>query len=54
MKFERKMNQDVDGNWKEVSKVNEGKVDNCSRMKDGYGRLALGEDKVQSIWKDYF
>ena len=44
------MNQDVDGNrklfWKEVSKVNGGKVESCSRIKDGNGRLALGKDEV--------
>ena len=32
------MNQDVNGNrklfWKEVSKINEVKVENCSRVKD--------------------
>ena len=43
--FGRKMNQDVNGNrkrfWKEVSKVNKGKVESCSRLKDGNGRLAL-------------
>ena len=49
--FGRKVNQDVDGNiksfWKEVSKLNEGKVESCSRINDvhwegmkyeGYGR----------------
>ena len=39
--FERKMNQDVDGNrkffWK-VSKVNGRKVESCSRKNDGNGR----------------
>ena len=43
--FGRKMDQYVDGNrnlfWKEVS---EEKVESCSRIKDGNGRLALGED----------
>ena len=38
----RKMNRDVVGNkklfWKGMSKVNGGKVESCSRMKDGYGR----------------
>ena len=29
-------------------------MDNCSKIKDGNGRLALGEDEVQRIWKDYF
>ena len=52
------MNQDVNGNrklfWKEVSKVNEVKVECCSRVKDGNGRLALWEVEVQRIWKKYF
>ena len=56
--FGRKMNQDVDGNkkflWKKVSRVNGGKVESCSRIKDENRRLALGEDKVQRIWKYYF
>ena len=26
----------------------------CNRIKDGNGRLALGEDEVRKIWKDYF
>ena len=30
------------------------KVENSSRIKEGSGRLALEEIKVQSIWKDYF
>ena len=49
------MNKDVDGNrklfWK---KVNGGKVESCSRIKNGSGRLAIGGDEVQRIWKDYF
>ena len=52
------MNQDVGGNRKlfrkEVTKVNRRKVESCSRIKDGNGRLELGEDEVQRIWKDYF
>ena len=56
--FRRKMNQSVDGNrklfWKEVSKVNEGKVENCSRIKDGNGRPVLEEEEVRRIWKEYF
>ena len=47
--FERKMNQDVNGNrklfWKEVSKANGGKVENSNRIKDGNGRLVLKEDE---------
>ena len=43
--FYRKMSQDVNGNRKlfrkEVSKMNEVKVENCSRVRDGNGRLAL-------------
>ena len=49
--FGRNMNQDVSGNWKlfwkEGSKVNGGRVESCSRIKDGNRRLALGEDKVR-------
>ena len=53
--FERKMNEDVNGNrklfWKEVSNVKAGKVKNFSRIKDENERLAQGEDKVRRIWK---
>ena len=56
--FGRKMDQDIGRNknlfWKEMSKVNMGKVESCKRIKDGNGRLALGEDEVQRICKDYF
>ena len=42
-KFERKMNEDVNGNrklsWKEVSNAKGGKVESSSRTKDGNGRL---------------
>ena len=52
------MNQYIDGNMKlfqkEVSKVSEKKMESCCRIKDGNGRLALGEDKGWRIWKDYF
>ena len=52
------MNQDVIGNgklfWKEVSNAKGGKVESCSRIKDGNGRLAQGEDEVRKIWKGYF
>ena len=48
--FGRKMNQDVNGNrklfWKEVNKVNGGKVENFNRIKDGNGRLVLEEAEV--------
>ena len=40
--------------WKKVSKANGGKVGSCSRIKNGNVRLALGEDELQRIWKDYF
>ena len=43
MKFGKKMNDDVNGNrnlfWKEVSNVKVGKVESCSRKKDGNGRM---------------
>ena len=52
------MNQDVDGYmkllWKEVSKLNGGKMENCSRIKAGNRRAALREDEVKRIWKEYF
>ena len=52
------MNQDMNGNrklfWKDVIKVNGGKVDNCSRKKDGNGKSALEEVEVRRIWKEYF
>ena len=40
------MNEDVNGNWKffwKLSNAKGGKVESCSRIKDGNGRLALGE-----------
>ena len=44
------MNQNVDGNnklfWKEGNKVKGGKVESCTKLKDGNGRLTLGEDEV--------
>ena len=47
------MNEDVNGNmeliWKEVSKAKGGKVESCSRIKDGNGRLAQEEDEVRKI-----
>ena len=52
------MNEDVNGNkklfWKEVSNVKGGKMESCSRIKDGNGRLAQGEDEVRMIWNEYF
>ena len=51
--FVMEMNQDVEENkklfWKEVSKVNEGKVENCFRIKDRNERLKLGEHELRSI-----
>ena len=48
--FGRKMNEDVNRNrklfWKEVSNVKGGKGKSCSRIRDGNGRLAQGEDEV--------
>ena len=42
--FGKKMNEDVNGNrklfWKEMSNAKGGKVESCSRVKDGNGRLA--------------
>ena len=48
--FRRKMNKGVNGNrklfWKDVSKANGGKVESCSKIKDGNGRLAVKEIEV--------
>ena len=30
------------------------KMESCSRIKYGNGRLAQGEDEVRKIWKEYF
>ena len=47
------MDEDVNGNrklfWKEVSRAKGGKVESCSRIKDGNGRLTQGEDEVRKI-----
>ena len=40
--------------WKEVSNEKGEKVENCSRVKDGNGRLAQGEDEARKNWKEYF
>ena len=44
-KFGRKMNPDMNENkklfWKEISKVNGGKVLSCSRIKDRNGKFSL-------------
>ena len=31
-----------------------GKVESCSRIKDGNVRLAQGEDEVRRTWNEYF
>ena len=31
-----------------------GKVESCSRIKDGNGRLVQEEDEVRGIWNKYF
>ena len=53
--FGSKMNQDVNGNkklfWKEASNAKEGKVNSCSRIKDGNRRFVLEEIKVRRIWR---
>ena len=44
------MNKDVNGNrklfWKAVTNVEGGKVESCSRIKDGNGRLVLEDAEV--------
>ena len=56
--FGKKMNEDVNGNrtffWKEVSNAKGGKMESCSRVKDGNSRLAQEEDEERKIWKGYF
>ena len=51
--FGRKTNQYVNGNrklfLKEVSKANEGKVENCKRIKDRNGRLVPEGAEVRRI-----
>ena len=48
--FRRKINEDVNGNgklfWREVSNAKGGKAESCSKIKEGNGRLAQGEDEV--------
>ena len=52
------MYEDVNGNrklfWKERSNAKEGKVEGCSRINDGNGMRAQGENEVRKIWKEYF
>ena len=38
----------------EVGMANGRKVKKCSRIKDGNGRLVVGEDEVRRTWKNYF
>ena len=56
--FERKINEDVNGNrklfWKEVSNFKGGKEESCSRIKDVNGRLPQGEDKVRKSGRSIF
>ena len=46
--FGKKINDDVNGNrklfWKEVNNAKGGKVESCSRIEDGNGKLAQGEE----------
>ena len=39
---------------REVSNAKGGKVESCSRVKDGNGRLVQGEEEARKIWKEYF
>ena len=47
------MNEDMNGNrklfWKEVSNAKGGKVERCSRVKDGNGRLSQGKNGAKKI-----
>ena len=56
--FGRKTNEDVNGNrklfWKVMSNAKGGKVEICSRIRDGNGKLAQGDEEVRRIWKEYF
>ena len=56
--FGEKMNEDMVGNmklfWKDVSNTKGGKVESCSRIKNGNGRLAQGENEVRRILEKYF
>ena len=51
------MNEDLNGNrklfWKVVSNTKRGKVESCSRVKNGKGRLEKRKDEVRRIWKEY-
>ena len=56
--FGRKMNEDINENrnflWKEASNLKGEKMESCSRIKDGNGRLAHGEDEFLRILKENF
>ena len=47
------MNEDVNGKkklfWKEMGNAKGGKVERYSRIKDGNGMLAQGDDKARKI-----
>ena len=57
-KVNEDVNEDLSGNrklfWKEVSNAKGGKVESCSKLKDGNERLAQGDDEVRKIRKEYF
>ena len=46
----RKMNQAINGNrklcWKEASNAKGEKVESCTKIKDGSGRMVQGENEV--------
>ena len=56
--YQKEVNEDMNRNkklfWKEVSQVNGWKVENCNRTKNRNGKLTLGKDEAQRIWKYYF
>ena len=37
-----------------MSKAKGGKMENCSRIKDGNEKLRLEKFEVRRIWKEYF
>ena len=37
-----------------MSKANRGKMESCSRIKDGNEKLVLGKVEVRGIWKENF
>ena len=43
--------------WKlfrnKLSKVKRGKMESCSKIKDGNGRLPMEEDELRRVWKDH-